>query len=471
MNPLLLTKLAEIRNVTLERTTSLRESAPAKSDAERHWVSLALQELDVAHEELRVVEEELHTQADELSATYSALEFERRRYRDLFQGAPAPYLVTDGTGVVLEANRLACQLLNIDSHFVVGKPLSLFIAGEDRPLMRDVLGLVVSSAEVSSFELHLLPRGSTHGRSMTASVRRASGESAPPSAFRWILHDRSAARSGNNPPAVTSADPQASSQVAATQVLRQQLEHERLRRVDAERELWRRNDQLAFVAHELRNPLNSTAGWLEILSQEGTGLTSREHVLGVLTRNIKTLARMVDELVDQTRIVQGVVVLESEDTDFRAIFERVCDDALGMAHAERLQFTSRIDSGVGIVHCDAYRLQQALGNVLGNAIKFTSSDGGAVRFDASIRGNRLECVVCDTGPGIASGHLNTIFEPFVRVDEHGASAGLGLGLNIARKLIELHGGTITAESDGLGRGATFRISLPLTQLRAAANQE
>jgi PAS domain S-box-containing protein len=470
MNQLLLTKLAEIRNVSLERTTSLRERATSKSDAELQWMSLALQELDVAHEELRVVEEELHTQADELSATYGALEFERRRYRELFQGAPASYLVTDAAGVVLEANRLACQLLKIDTHFVIGKPLSLFIAGEDRPLMRDVLGLVVSSAEVSSFELHLLPRGSNQALSMTASVRRASGDSSPPSAFRWILHERPAARSSTNSPPAIGADPQASSQVSATEVLQQQLEHERLCRVDAERELRRRNEQLAFVAHELRNPLNATAGWLEILNQDGTGLTSREHVTGVLARNVKTLARMVDELVDQTRIVQGGVVLECEDTDFRTLFERVCDDAHGLAHAKRVQFTSRIDSDIGVVRCDTDRIQQALSNVLGNAIKFTSSEGGAVRFDAAIRGNRIECIVCDTGPGIASEHLNTIFEPFVRMDAGSESTGLGLGLNIARKLIELHGGTITAESDGPGRGATFRIQLPLTRLGAAPSR-
>jgi PAS domain S-box-containing protein len=464
MNPLLLTKLAEIRNVSLERKTSLRERATAKSDAEVQWMSLALQELDVAHEELRVVEEELHTQADELSATYSALEFERRRYRELFEGAPAPYLVTDASGVVLEANRLACQLLNIDSHFVIGKPLSLFISGEDRPLIRDVLGLVISSAEVSSFELHLLPRGSTRGLSMTASLRRAGADSATPSAFRWILQERPAPRSGSQAP-LASAGPRAS-KGAASEDLRQQLEQERIGRANAERELRRRNEQLAFVAHELRDPLDATAGWLQILNQEGTGLTSREHVVGVVSRNLKTLARMVDELVDQTQIVQDVVALECVDIEFHTLFERVCDDAHGLAHAKRVQFTSRIDSDIGVVHCDAYRIQQALSNVLGNAIKFTSSDGGAVRFDVSIRDNRIECVVCDTGPGIASTDLNTIFEPFIRVNAGGESTGLGLGLNIARKLIELHGGTITAESDGPGRGATFRVLLPLSRLRA-----
>jgi signal transduction histidine kinase len=240
-----------------------------------------------------------------------------------------------------------------------------------------------------------------------------------------------------------------------------ELVRERLKRADVERELNHRNEQLAFVAHELRNPLNTAAGWLEVLNQEDTGLASRQHVVGVLTRNVKTLARMVEELVDQTRVVQDLVVLECEAADFRALLERVCDDARGLAHAKRLKFTCEIDEGISVLRCDAFRIQQALSNVLGNAIKFVTGPGGAVQLTATLQGDMLECTVRDTGPGISREHLDTIFEPFIRVDAHGASSGLGLGLSISRKLIELHDGSITAESEGLGHGAAFRIRLPL----------
>jgi PAS domain S-box-containing protein len=468
MNPLLLSKLVEIRNVSLERATSLRKRANAKEQPEQHWMSEALEELDVTHEELRVVEEELHAQSEELSAVYGALEQDRSRYRDLFEGAPEPYLVTDTAGVVLEANQLACRLLNIESVFVIGKPMGLYVSGADRALMREVLSLLNSTSERSSFEIQLRPRGASEPVDVSAMVHRARENNGRSSTLRWILHEQRAARDhgvfGARSSAVPKSEAPHAEQVTAPENDLKQLEvdlaREQVRRIEAERELKRRNDQLAFIAHELRNPLSTTAGWLEILNQDGTGVASRRHVLGVLSRNVKTLARMVGELVDRTRVVQGLV-LDCEDADFPALLARVSDDARGMAQLKRLQFTCEIDPSVGIVRCDAYRIQQALSNVLGNAMKFTSSDGGMVQLFAAVRGDMVECMVHDTGPGIAAEYLKTIFEPFIRVNARGGSAGLGLGLNIALTLIELHGGSIAAESDGAGHGATFRIRLPL----------
>jgi PAS domain S-box-containing protein len=206
MNPFLLSKLAELRSMSLERATNLRERASSQDQTERHWMSLALQELDVAHEELRVIEEELHTQSEELTSAYGALELERRRYRDLFEGAPEPYIVTDASGVVLEANHLACGLLNIDSAFVIGKPLALYVWGEDRQLMRDVLDLLIATDEVSSCELHMRPRGAAAPVGATASVRRARDEGGNPAGLRWILHEHHRAR-GNGTHRATAAAP------------------------------------------------------------------------------------------------------------------------------------------------------------------------------------------------------------------------------------------------------------------------
>lgn len=468
MNPLLLSKLAELRNISLERATSLRERANAKEQLEQRWMSQALEELDVTHEELRVVEEELHTQTEELSAVYGALEQDRSRYRDLFEGAPEPYLVTDTAGVILEANALARRFLNIDSAFVIGKPISLYVWGEDRALMREVLGLLNSTSERSSFEMLLRPRGASLPVDVLAMVHREREHDGSSSSLRWILHERRAAQNrvrDSRPDHAPASEAPSAEQAAAAETYLEQLEadlaREQLRRIEAENALQRRNDHLAFIAHELRNPLSTTVGWLEILNQDATGVASRRHVLGVLTRNVKTLARMVGELVDRTRVVQGLVVLDCEETDFAALLGRVCDDARGMAHSKHLQFTCEIDPSVGVVRCDAYRIQQALINVLGNAVKFTSSDGGKVEFFAAGHGDMVECVVHDTGPGIAAEYLKTIFEPFIRVNPRGGTPGLGLGLNIALTLIELHGGSITAESDGVGHGAKFRIRLPV----------
>jgi signal transduction histidine kinase len=144
----------------------------------------------------------------------------------------------------------------------------------------------------------------------------------------------------------------------------------------------------------------------------------------------------------------------------RTLLERVCDDARGQAQVKHQRFSCELPPDLGIVRCDPFRVQQAVGNVIGNALKFTPTEG-AVQLTARVLDDVVEILVRDTGPGIAQEHLKSIFEPFIRLQAHSATAGLGLGLNIARKLIELHGGSIRAESEGPGSGATFHIRLPV----------
>lgn len=464
MRDILLSKLAEFRNVSLERATDLRKrSTPADASDER-WMALALQELDVAHEELRVVEEELHTQSEALAAAHTALERERRRYRDLFEGAPEPYLVTDVSGVVLEANTLACQLLNIEHRFIIGKPLALYIAPLDRAPIRDVLGLLSATGEVTTFELHMCPRGSAELVRVVTSVRRAiSATREPTLALRWILHRlrtrrESAARETSALPAIESDTP------ARPTGLAEQLLSAQLAQANAENELTRRNGQLAFVAHELRNPLTVVAGWLQVLEQGDPSVASRNHLAAVLSRNVKMLTQLVEELIDQTRAAEGLAVIHCTPTDFRALLDAVCEDATGLAKMRQVSFSCEIDETIGMVQCDAGRIRQALLNVIGNALKFTPR-GGWVQMDAKLRDGQLECLVRDNGPGLAPEHLESIFEPFVRVQKQ--SGGLGLGLNIARRMVELHGGHISAESEGIGKGACFRIRLPVSGPSAA----
>lgn len=459
MSDMLLSKLAAFRNVSLERATDLRKrSVPADAGDER-WMSLALQQLDVAHEELRVVEEELHSQSEALAAAHTSLEHERRRYRDLFEGAPDPYLVSDTSGVVIEANVAACQLLNIDHRFIVGKPLALYVAPLDRTAMRDVLGLLSAKGEVSTFELHLCPRGALDHVRVLASVRRAINHTRMPSfALRWILHRPIARRESVNPAAEANASAPAMP-LAGASGLSEQLLSARLAQSSAETELSRRNSQLAFIAHELRNPLTVVTGWLQVLEQGDPSVASRNHLAGVLKRNVKMLTHLVEELIDQTRASEGLSIIHCEETDFRELLCAICEDAAGMAGIKQVTFKCEIDEAISTVRADAVRMRQALLNVVGNAIKFTPR-AGSVQLNATLRDAEVECLVRDTGPGLAPEHLESIFEPFVRVQKHGGT-GLGLGLNIARRLIELHGGSIRAESEGLNKGAAFRVRLPV----------
>jgi PAS domain S-box-containing protein len=188
MNRLLLAKLAKLRNVSVERTTTLRQRVNT-TEPDRAWIAQALEELDVAQEELRVTEEELRIQSAELSAVYGALDRDRRRYRELFDGAPEPSLVTDAEGVVHEANRLACQLLGLEPRFLMGKPLDVFVWPDDKPRARALLRDIGRTSEVLTFNLRLKPRGAAEARAVSIKVRRTRGDDERALAIHWILRE------------------------------------------------------------------------------------------------------------------------------------------------------------------------------------------------------------------------------------------------------------------------------------------
>jgi signal transduction histidine kinase len=350
-------------------------------------------------------------------------------------------------------------LLNTDSRFVVGKPLALYVGSNDRQRMRRALHTVASSAEVSTFELRVHPQRSAESVWTEAGVRRVSSIDGSSAALCWSLHE----------PQQRSSH--ASEQIdARAEQIERELSEERRCRIDAEHALARHQDVLAFVVHELRNPLTATAGWLQILNEEDHAGAPRPKVFEVLTRNVKTLARMVDELVDQTRVVQDQITLECEPTDLCPLLERICDDMRGVALAKQQSLSCELASDLVPIHCDAFRIQEALANLVGNAFKFTPAEG-SVQLSARRLDDLIEICVHDNGPGLAPEQLTRIFEPFIRINARGSSTGLGLGLSIARRLIELHSGTIRAESEGMGRGATFRVCLPVAGPGTADHHE
>lgn len=470
VNPAILSKLSKLRGVSLERVTHLRAKATSTRPVGEPWISAALQELDVTHEELRVVEEELHAQSEALATAYRALEHERSRYRSLFDGAPVAYLVTDCSGIVTEANGLACKLLNIELSFILGKPIAVFVAAEDRRMMREVLGVMVSTAEITTCELRLWPRQATESANVAVTIRRSPCRGPGAATLRWILQSirpsrddlvavHEIAQATKSLTSLKAMSARARSIQSWLQPILRELTKEREQRLVAEDVLARRHEQLAYVANELRHPINAACGWLELLVNEDSSAESHERVAEVLSRNLKAIARIVNDLADQASLVQKPVLLDCCETEVRALLERVCDDALGLAHAKRLSFSCEIEVGNETVFCDRHRIQQALNNVVGNAIKFTPP-GGNVLLKAALRAGWLECDVRDSGRGIAAEHFQRIFEPYVQIDARGATPGLGLGLHIARKLLELHGGTLAVESKGLGFGATFRIRVP-----------
>lgn len=236
---------------------------------------------------------------------------------------------------------------------------------------------------------------------------------------------------------------------------------ERAARDLAERESRARERFLAVLSHELRSSLAVTVGWLELLRRGALPPEGAGRALSVLEQSIALQRRLVEDLLDGSRITAGTLTLRKACVpSLGPQLEATVDGFRPPARERGVRLEFAIEPAFGPVCGDVERLQQVLGNLLGNALKFTPS-GGRVRVVGECGLRELRLSVSDTGRGIAPEALPHLFDDFWMVSRHdGRRAGLGLGLAIARSIVELHGGRLTAESEGEGRGATFTVHLP-----------
>ena len=238
----------------------------------------------------------------------------------------------------------------------------------------------------------------------------------------------------------------------------------RLDATDRERERANRlkDEFLATVSHELRTPLNAIVGWTQLLRTNLVPEERRHHAAEVVARNANFLARLIEDLLDQSRISTGQVTLHARPVNLSTIADRAVEAFAGTAHDKGVNLTSWVNGVQAMVSGDPERLQQIANNLLSNAVKFTPP-GGKVDVNIKVTPDTVDLVVSDTGRGIQPDFLPHVFERFRQEDatatrEHG---GLGLGLAIARELAALHNGKVLAFSDGAGQGATFVLKLPL----------
>ena len=225
-----------------------------------------------------------------------------------------------------------------------------------------------------------------------------------------------------------------------------------------------KDEFLATVSHELRTPLNAILGWARILGAKPLPPDRAAHAVTVIVRNASALAHLVDDLLDVSRIGARTIRLVPEPVDLVAIARAVLDTVGPSAVAKNVQLAFSPDlPAFGTVSGDAGRLEQVIWNLVANAIKFTP-EGGRVDVFIAPSNNRMEIRVVDTGQGISADFLPHVFDRFRQAD--GATTrrhtGLGLGLAIVRELVELHGGTVHAASQGVGCGATFTVGLPIS---------
>jgi PAS domain S-box-containing protein len=245
---------------------------------------------------------------------------------------------------------------------------------------------------------------------------------------------------------------------------------ERKRAEEALREADRRKDEfLAILSHELRNPLAPIRNSVYLLARADPAGPQAARARQVIDRQTRHLTRLVDDLLDVTRISRGKIELQPVRLDLRDVVRKTADDVRSMFEQSGVELRVEHCAGPLWVNADPTRMAQVVGNLLHNAMKFTPR-GGKVVVAAGADAGRAEVVVHDTGIGIDAPDLGHLFEPFAQADRTLARSqgGLGLGLALVRGLVEQHGGAVAARSEGPGRGSEFRISLPLAASDPAA---
>jgi PAS domain S-box-containing protein len=345
-------------------------------------------------------------------------------------------------GVITSWNPAAERLFGWTSAEAVGRHIRLIIPKERWAEEDEVLARIRGGERVDHFET---VRVTKDGRSVDVSITFSP------------VRDRSGRIIG-------------ASKIARDISERRRIEEERAALLASEQRarqhaetLNRTKDELlATVSHELRTPLNSIFGWARMMQSTEMDESGRLRAINAIVRNVSALGRLVEDLLDLSRIVTGRMRLDFQPLDFTTVVEAALETVRPAANAKGVALALTSAGSSVPIHGAPDRLQQVVWNLLMNAVKFTPAGG---RVDVSLRrtGSSLEMRVADTGEGIAADLLPHVFEPFRQGDSSSTRlhGGLGLGLALVRELVELHGGHVRAESAGKNGGATFTVTLPL----------
>jgi len=240
------------------------------------------------------------------------------------------------------------------------------------------------------------------------------------------------------------------------------VERERAARLDAEAASRLKDDFLATLSHELRTPLTAILGWASIVTRGPASEERTAQAIRAIERSARTQARLVDELLDVSRMISGQTRLNLSNVTLNAVVDEALEGVRPAAEAKKLQLVKPIDAPTCTIRGDAGRLQQVVWNLLSNAVRFTS-EGGRIEVRLLEVDGQAEIRVTDTGIGIPPEFVPHVFERFRQADSSTTRpyGGLGLGLAIVRHLVEMHGGTVKADSAGEGQGAVFTVRLPI----------
>jgi signal transduction histidine kinase len=248
----------------------------------------------------------------------------------------------------------------------------------------------------------------------------------------------------------------------ANERLEAALEREQQARKATEEASYLKDEFLMTVSHELRTPLTAIYGWARVLGTKEMPKEDQRRALSAIERNAHAQTRLIDDLLDVSRAISGKLRLEMRKVKVADVLNAAIETVNPAMAAKHIRFDAQFDPDTPTIAGDPDRLQQVVWNLLSNAIKFTP-EGGTVRLRLRRAGSLVEIEISDSGDGITPEFLPHVFERFRQADTGSRRryGGLGLGLAIVRHIVELHGGTVTAESDGEGKGSTFRVPLPI----------
>jgi signal transduction histidine kinase/CheY-like chemotaxis protein len=440
----------------LERDGSVHDCDPR--------LARALAEIRVEQELLRRADDQLREQLEELDHLSKRATIEHDRFRKVFDGGVDGYVIANRFGVIREANRAAGAMLATAPRALCGKPLTTFFSPADAVLVRRAF----SDAECGGAVEHELLLEPPEGAPVSVVLRGAPAVDG--GTFLWTLRARSepaipATGRGKTSGWFSSRSSETPDVERLARVARDAQEiaaRERKLRVQCERAAVAKEHFLAILAHDLRGPLHAVLGWTQMLQRERLDCDARARGLGVIERNVNVQLRLIEEILDISRLTEGKLQISMHVVDIATTLRRSVEALLPIAKEKELLLELLIQEGGYTTFADDKRVEQIIANLVLNAMKFTQR-GGRVTVSLGRAEGFVEIAVADTGCGIAPSRLERIFERFHQQQPAAAidEGGLGLGLFIVKQLVELHAGSCAASSPGIGQGATFTVRLPL----------
>lgn len=430
----------------MENKTNIRKRAEEKlKEMKDPPQTLSAQEAQQLIQELQVHQIEIEMQNEDLRASQSQLEESRSRYADLYDSAPIGYCSLDQNGVILEINLKGAEQLGIERTRLIGKPLLIYIAEEDRFRFRALLGEAIKNQLKQTCELKI----------------NRKGENPFDFLVEWTL-----VQEMDGGPVLRMALIDITERKRSEKEREELLAREQRARREAQEANRLKDEFLAMVSHELRTPLNAIAGWTYLLEMEELDPQTRTSALKAIARNTKAQELLINDLLDFSHIVGGKISLQTRPVDLIPIIESAIETLRQAAEVKGIEMRVTLDPSIGPVLADPDRLQQVVWNLLSNAIKFTPDEGCIEVFLERVD-PYIQIRVKDTGIGIPSNFLPHIFDGFRQAEASNTRShgGLGLGLAIVQHLVELHGGSVFAESGGQEAGATLTVRLPIRALR------